>query len=375
MSKVAIVRCKSYDKDLLFKALNKGISLIGGIETIVKENSRVLIKPNLLSARRPEEAVTTHPEFVRAVIRMLKERNCDISVGDSPSGYGSNLVDNIYEVTGIKSVCSQENVNLVKFDEATVIDGIPIARHALKQDAVISLPKFKTHGITVITGAIKNMFGLVTGLTKVEFHKKFPSPDEFSRFIARFFSSVKPTLSIVDGILAMDGEGPSGGRVRNLGLVVMGKDAVSVDSVLAGIANIDVKNVSSIVEAGRLNLGEADINNIEILGERLQDAVVKDFKLAGRSVLLSLPAPLMNVISGLVSFKPHINKKKCTRCNICLKSCPVDTIEERGGYLEIRHDKCINCLCCFEVCTFGAVSIKKSFLVGLISRIKSSENF
>src|SRR3990167_3652862 len=104
MSKVAIVRCKSYDKDLLFEALNKGISLIGGIETIVKENSRVLIKPNLLSARRPEEAVTTHPEFVRAVIRMLKERNCNISVGDSPSGYGSNLVDNIYEVTGIKSV-------------------------------------------------------------------------------------------------------------------------------------------------------------------------------------------------------------------------------------------------------------------------------
>ncbi len=370
-SKVSIVRCKSYDKDLLFEALNKGISLIGGVETIVKENSGVLIKPNLLSARKPDEAVTTHPEFIRAIIKVLKKRNCKISLGDSPSGYGSNLVEKIYEVTGMQSVCRQEGINLIKFDEAVMIDGIPVAKSILESDLVISVPKFKTHNITVLTGAIKNMFGAVTGLTKVEFHKRFPSPAEFSRFIARVFSLTKPGLSIADGIIAMEGEGPSGGRPRNLGVVVIGCDAVSVDAVLAHIANIPVKEITTIVEANRLGLGESDISNIEVLGEDLKEIAVKDFRLPCISVLMKLPRPVAKGIARFITFKPHIDKRQCTMCNICVKSCPVSTIKERKGHLKIYYDKCINCMCCFEVCTFGAVKIKKSLLVKIFSIVKS----
>lgn len=375
MSKVAIIKCKNYDPEMLLEALNRGFSLIGGLHSLVKEGSSVLIKPNLLSARKPDEAVTTHPEFVRAIIKMLKKRNCKISIGDSPSGYGSNLTDRIYEITGMKALCSEENVRLIRFDEAKIIDGIPIARSMLESDLVISAPKLKTHGITVITGAIKNMFGAVVGLTKVEFHKKFPKPKQFSKFIARVFSLAKPGLSIVDAISAMEGEGPSGGLPRNVGLILMGQDAVSVDTVIAHLINVDAKNITSISEAARLKLGESDIRNIEIVGENLKDVVIKDFKLAGNSIFSRLPEPILESIASLIRFRPYIDTEKCTRCNICVKSCPTGMIKEKNSHLKISYDNCINCLCCFEVCTFGAVNIKKSFLIRLISKIKSSENF
>lgn len=371
MSKVAIVKCKDYERETLNVTLERGFSLIGGLDSLVKENSTVLIKPNLLSARKPEEAVTTHPEFIRAIIKILKKKNCNISLGDSPSGYGSNLIDSIYEVTGMKALCSEEDVRLVKFDEARIIDSIPIAKNVLESDLVITVPKLKTHGITVITGAIKNMFGAVVGLTKVEFHKKFPKPKQFSKFIARVFSLVRPGLSIVDAISAMEGEGPSGGLPRNLGVMLMGQDAVSVDAVIAHLINIDPKNITSVSEAARLKLGEADIRNIEILGESLKDVAVKDFKLAGNSILSRLPEPILESIASLINFKPYIDTAKCTRCNICVKSCPTGMIKEKNNHLRISYDNCINCLCCFEVCTFGAVNIKKSLLVKIFSIIQS----
>ncbi len=371
MSKVSILKCKSYDTVLIYKTLSEGFSLLGGLDNIITENSNVLIKPNLLSAKDPKEAVTTHPEFVRAIIRVLKERNCKISVGDSPSGYGSKLVDRVYDVTGMKDVCAQENVELVKFDKAREIDGIPIAELVLDADLVISVPKLKTHGITTLTGAVKNMYGGIPGLAKVEFHKQFPDPAEFSKFVAKTFSLMKPGLAIVDGICAMDGEGPSGGSIKNLGLIIMGQDAVSVDAVLADITGMDIKKMYSINRAD----GVSDISKIQVIGEKLKGVKASGFKLPSSSIIDKIPKPILKVIIKLVSFKPRIDAKNCTRCSICVKSCPVETIIQKSpeDFPYISYDKCITCLCCYESCTYDAVKINKSLLVkffSLLYRIK-----
>ncbi|MBM3254598.1 MAG: 4Fe-4S dicluster domain-containing protein, partial [Candidatus Omnitrophica bacterium] len=168
-------------------------------------------------------------------------------------------------------------------------------------------------------------------------------------------------------ILAMDGEGPSGGRIRNLGLIVIGQDAVSVDTILARIANIDVNEISTITEVNKLGIGESNLEAIEIRGENLKAITVKDFKLPSSSILARLPKPIVKNVARLITFKPYINKKQCTRCNICVRSCPVNTIKEKNNYLQINYSGCINCMCCFEVCAFGAVEIKRSFLVKIFS--------
>ncbi|MFH0839048.1 MAG: DUF362 domain-containing protein [Candidatus Omnitrophota bacterium] len=370
MSKVAIVKCSTYDREALFEALSKSLSLIGGIDTLLAAHAKVLIKPNLLSARNPDEAVTTHPEFVRALIRVLKQKKCDISVGDSPSGFSGDFVERVYEVTGMKAVCAEEGAVLVKFDESKIINGIPIAKRVLESDVVISLPKFKTHGLVVMTGAIKNMYGAVPGLSKVEFHKKFPDPGEFSKLIVDVFSLARPHLSIVDGIWSMDGDGPAGGRVRHLGLIIAGFDAVSVDSVLCRIVGIKPDEIDMIAEAHRRNLGTSHSDDIEVLGENIKDVAVTDFRLASSSILKKIPPPLMKMLSRFIFLRPYINTVLCVTCRMCVKNCPMHTIIQKDNYLKIDYSTCINCLCCFEVCPHAAIEIRKSFLVKIFSLLQ-----
>ena len=365
MAKVSIVRCEYYDTGKVYDAVKRSVDLIGGIEAFVSPGMKVLLKPNLLSARVPEDAVDTHPEIVRAVVRLVKSAGAVPYIGDSPGGYGKNI-DQIFEKSGMKKIAEEELVRLDRFTASRLVSGIPIARQIFDSDRVISIPKFKTHSITVLTAAIKNMFGAVVGLYKAECHSRSPKEEDFSKIIAKVYSIAKPHLTILDGITAMEGDGPSSGVIRKMNLIMAGEDAIAIDSCLAKIVGVAPLDMLVTKEAYEAKLGEADLSKIEILGDDLNNFIAKDFKLPQTTPLKYLPKSVINCIASLIRFRPYIDIGPCRRCNLCKITCPVNCIEIEKDYCRIDYKKCIRCLCCHEVCPYRAISIKRNILTKLV---------
>ena len=355
-SKVSIVKCEGYDQPKVYEAVKKSLDLLGGIDKFVKPNQKVLIKPNLLKIAAPEEAATTHPEFIRAVIKLIKLKTNNIYVGDSPAGFIK--AEAVYEKCGIVQICQQENVELVLFDRITNIEGIPFAAIMQEVDVIISLPKFKTHNLTTITAAIKNVFGLIPGLYKVKCHKDAPNFKVFSRLIAKIYQYARADLSIVDSILAMEGDGPAAGTARSMGLVVASRDAVSVDSVLTKIIGLNPCDIISTKEAQNLGLGVADLSQIEICGQAIELVEVVDFKLPRIVMLYKAPNFIARFLLKIVPLVMGIDYNQCSGCNLCKNSCPAQAISVHKGKLKIDSRRCILCLCCSEVCPQRAIYIR-----------------
>lgn len=365
MAKVSIIRCADYETANVFNAVKRAVDLIGGIDTFVKSGMKVLLKPNLLSARVPEDAVDTHPEVVRAVVRLVKGAGAVPYVGDSPGGYGKNIYE-VFEKSGIKRIAEEEGVELKRFTASRFVNGIPVARQIFDSDCVISIPKLKTHSITVLTAAIKNMFGAVVGLYKAQCHSRAPKDEDFSRIIAKVYSIAKPHLTIVDGIIAMEGDGPSSGVIRQMNLIMAGMDAVAIDSCLAKIIGIEPLDILVTKKAYEAKLGEADLSKIEVMGDGLDTFIAKDFKLPQTTPLKFLPRSVANGVASLIKFKPYIDIKICKRCNLCKIACPVSCIEIEKYYCRIDYKKCSRCLCCHEVCPYRAISIKRNILTKMV---------
>jgi len=366
-SRVSLVRCGSYNTDEVMQAVKRSVDLLGGIANFVKPSDKVLIKPNILSARRPEDAVCTHPEVVRAVIKLVKGRGADVVVGDSPGGFINN-VEEVYEVSGIAKVARDEKVDLVKFAFTKTVDGFPLSVRVLQADKVISIPKFKTHEVTGITAAIKNMYGALSGLYKTQCHAMAPREKEFAKIIVKVFSLVKPALNIIDAVWSMEGEGPSAGEPRKTDFLMAGSDAAAIDSLLAVLIGQKPYKFSFIKECRIMRLGETDISNIDILGDRFSDFSIKDFKLAkGMGIFKYMPKYVADIAGLLLRFWPEIDNETCKKCNLCRSSCPVRAIYvQEGGFYTVDLSKCINCMCCREICPYKAVRIKRSWLARMI---------
>ncbi|OGW93396.1 MAG: hypothetical protein A3K16_01615 [Omnitrophica bacterium RIFCSPLOWO2_01_FULL_45_24] len=365
MAKVSIIRCPDYETANVFNAVKRAVDLIGGIDTFVKPGMKVLLKPNLLSARVPDDAVDTHPEVVRAVVRLVKGAGAVPCIGDSPGGYGKNI-DEVFEKSGIKRMAEEEGVELERFTASRFVNGTPIARQIFDSDRVISIPKLKTHSVTVLTAAIKNMFGAVVGLYKAQCHSRAPKEEDFCRIIAKVYSIARPHLTIVDGIIAMEGDGPSSGAIRKMNLIMAGMDAVAIDSCLAKIMGVKPLDILVTKEAYEAKLGEADMSKIEVMGDDLDTFIAKDFKLPQTTPLKFLPRSVMNGIASLIKFKPYIDIGICRRCNLCKIACPVSCIEIEKNYCRIDYKKCVRCLCCHEVCPYRAISIKRNILTKMV---------
>jgi uncharacterized protein (DUF362 family)/NAD-dependent dihydropyrimidine dehydrogenase PreA subunit len=365
MAKVSIARCESYDTARVAEAVRKSVDLTGGIGSFVKPGMKVLLKPNMLSPHTPDEAVTTHPEVIRAVGRLVKEAGGIVWLGDAPGGYGYNI-DEILEKTGIGDVAAEEGIEIKKFTVSRMVDGVPLSRHVLEADLVISIPKLKTHSITVITAAVKNMFGSVVGLYKAECHSRAPKEEDFAKIMTKVFSLARPRLTVVDGIVGMEGDGPSAGRARKLNLIMAGTDAVAIDACVSKVTGIKPFDVLVTKHAHEAGLGEADLARIETAGDNIEDFIVKDFKLPQTTPLRFMPKGVMNSVASLIRFRPHIDMLKCKRCNLCKVACPVECITIEKFKCAIDYDKCIRCLCCHEVCPYRAISIKRNVLTRMI---------
>lgn len=365
MAKVSIIHCSDYDTAKVCAAVKRAVDSIGGIEFFVKPGMKVLIKPNLLSARPPEDGVDTHPEVVRAVIRLVKSAGAEVKIGDSPGGYHKDM-NEVFEASGMSRIAEEEGAALASFAKSKFVDGFPIAREVFECDLMISIPKLKTHIITVITAALKNTYGTVTGLYKTECHSKAPREEDFARIVAKIHSISRPRLNILDAVVAMEGDGPSSGTLRNMGLVMASADAVAMDSCIAKLVGLEPLDVLVTKEAYAMGLGEADLSKIEITGDDIKTFDVHNFRLPQTLPIKYIPRGIANSIASLVKFRPAIDRSVCRRCNLCKVSCPVSAIEsdERGYYID--YAKCIGCMCCHEVCPYRAIGVKRNILTKMI---------
>ncbi|MCG2711897.1 MAG: DUF362 domain-containing protein [Candidatus Omnitrophica bacterium] len=352
-SKVSIIRCQSYCPEEIYAAVKKSVDLIGGIENFLKRGQKVLLKPNLLKEAAPEEAVTTHPEFIRAVIRLVKTQTDNIFIGDSPGGLVKT--QSVYKSCGIEKVANEERVQLIQFNSIVKKGNIPFAKIIDEVDVIFSLPKFKTHNLTVITAALKNVFGLIPGLYKVHVHKQAPNFIKFAGELAHIYSLATPQLSIVDAVIAMHGDGPAAGDPYHLGLVVTSSDALSIDAILSKIIGLEPLSVPSTNAAACMKLGQADINNINIAGECLEDIIVKDFNLPKISALFKMPNLLAKSLLRFIPLMMGIDHLKCNGCMACKNICPQGAIKDVRGRLRLDFRRCILCLCCSEMCPNNAI--------------------
>jgi len=366
-SRVALTRCTSYSLEQVDSAVNKALDLLGGIESFIKPKSKVLIKPNLLMDNKPEDCITTHPRVLESVIKALKKTNSDIFVGDSPSVFGDVMeAEKVYEATGTKEACQRQGVELVYFDKVVIKNGIPLTEWIERCDYIINLPKFKTHGLTKLTAGIKNLYGLILGMHKVKIHRDCLEVGTFSKKLVDIFELVKPTLTIVDGVIALEGDGPGpSGTKTDTEFIMASQDAVAIDSVLATIMGIFPKDIPTTKEASLRNLGESDLNSIDVVGEKLGEFIRSDFKLPKTSFISSMPKPAVNVLKQLMGYKMQVIKESCKACKRCIEICPVGAIrlEEKAF---INPHKCILCCCCQEICPHNAITLKKSLVLKML---------
>ncbi|MFH0924123.1 MAG: DUF362 domain-containing protein [bacterium] len=371
--KVSVVKCPDYNENNVTNALQKALTLIGGLEQVVKKGDKVLLKVNLLQAKAPEASITTHPQVVKSLVRILQDLGAVPLIGDSPGGAFLNI-DKTWQVTGMSQVAEETGAKLVSFekDSPVKIDNLNgiffknfyIARPILEVDKIISVPKLKTHGQTLLTGALKNFLGVIPGLQKVEFHRRCPKPFQLAEALVELFSVVRPQLAVMDSIMALEGNGPgTGGVPRLVGCILVSKDIVAIDAVASSIVKVEPENVLTTKIATERNLGQGRLEYIDIVGENIENVCIKDFKLPKGSPLTSkLPGFAVKWITSLIRVRPEINKKKCTQCQVCIKSCPVNAVRAVANYLVVDDAACIECLCCHEFCPNKAILLKRSFL-------------
>lgn len=379
---VSVVGCEKYDEQLVFEKVKQSIDLLGGIEKFVQKDERVALKVNLLMKANPEKCATTHPFVVKAVAKLCQEIGAKVVIVDSAGGpYTSGYMNSIYKASGMEQIASELGVELnqnfefkaIECENAVVGKKFDVLQTLFDSDKIINLCKLKTHAFTGFTNAVKNMFGAIPGLTKVEMHGKYRDIDVFSDFlydIHEFFKG-KLVLNVSDAVMAMEGEGPSNGSPRFVGAITASASALSLDLCALKLINADCEKMPTILKAKQRGLIEN--YDFESVGDEIEKFVVKDFNLVVPNLKKPyanfVPQFLQNFVHNIMTQKPKIAQKDCKGCRKCFEHCPVKAISmvKKGGktVASIDYNKCIRCFCCQELCPFGVIKIKS----GMIYRI------
>jgi uncharacterized protein (DUF362 family)/ferredoxin len=388
-STVSIVGCKDFVPDAVYRAISDSVNLAGGLDVAGKS---VLLKPNMLATASPEQAVSTHPEFLRAAIRVMRDRGASrILVGDSPAFQST---DAIGMWNGLKPVALQEGAEWVDFGnpfdvetpQALLVKRFTVARVVTEVDVVVSLCKLKTHGLMYFTGAVKNLFGIIPGLRKSALHMRFPGKVEFGTMLADLTLAVRSSYAIMDGIVAMEGAGPYAGKPRKLGLVLAGADIFAVDWVASSIIGYDPLDIpylrvaagGSVKQPGAPSVSNPygfEPSGISTSGLAPESVQLKDFKLV-RVVdddQAIKKGPLSRAFRNLMVLRPVFNRKLCVLCGACVKICPTKALDviasnkvrnPKAGrnMIAIDYHACIRCYCCHEVCTEHAIDLRRRLL-------------
>lgn len=321
---------------------------------LIKRNDRVLIKPNLLSAASPRKAVVTHPLIVKAAVEYVLQKGGRPLVADSPA-IGS--FEKILKESGIRDALSGLDVACRAFESSLNVDigepfhTIEIAEDALNADVIINLPKLKTHGQMLLTLGVKNLFGCIVGYRKPEWHMRTGiNRVMFAKLLVLIYQRVMPSATVLDGILAMEGEGPgASGIPRDIGVLIGSRDAYAVDNIVCRMIGLEPDNLLTLKTAQELGFSEEDI---EIDGYL---PVIKDFKLPETGPLMFGPKLFHGFIRRYLLQRPIQDVRSCKMCGECWKFCPAGAIAPHENVLDFDYDRCIRCYCCIEICPHGSL--------------------
>lgn len=377
-SSVSIVRCPNYDEGKVLSALRQSIDLIGGIQAFVNKGSRVLLKPNLLYGKSPEKAVTTHPSILRGMIQIVREAGGVPFIGDSPS-VGSLM--KTAEKAGIKAVADEMKCPLVEFNKPVlppkrkgkIFKQLEIDQTVLEVDVIINLPKFKTHSLTLLTLGVKNLFGCIPGPRKALWHLKAGEDRKtFAQILVDVYQIIHPSLTILDGIVGMEGNGPNSGQPIPLGLILASGDSLSLDQIVCDLLGVSRESLLTNRVAFEQGLGK---DGIEVVGEKVEDVRIPHFQFPTLSQPdWNLPGFLRRALKNALTSKPVVQEEICDACDRCSEICPPRALARRGKDLVFDYKQCIRCFCCLEVCPEGAISIKPGWALKLVSRKSKVES-
>lgn len=368
MSKVVISKCESYELENLKKTIQESVEVIGGWGKFIKKDQKVLLKVNLIGPKKAEKAATTNPEFVRAVGQLVKAQGAKVFVGDSSGGAiaGMAPTKKSFTVSGIEKVADEEGFTIVNFDEVGPLlvelsgnhnKDLYITKAFSEMDVVINLPKMKTHSMGIYTGAIKNLFGGIPGLRKALYHKNAPNPIDFGEVLADIHCAIdNMPLHIMDGVISMQGEGPTAGSPYPAAKILVSEDPLALDRIAIGMMGINPDRVSILGASIKRNIGEWHLDKIEVVGDA---SVLENYELPkGYTQNIIRDHSKVKTVIDFFKVVPVVNQKKCIGCDSCVDSCPVEAID-RGTKL-IDYELCIDCLCCHELCMSEAVDLKSN---------------
>ena len=384
-NQVYIASCPDYAQaEAAIRAL---VGRMGGMERFVRPGERIALKTNLLRPAPPESAICTHPAVVEAVARLVREAGGTPVICDSPGGalHKEGVLRGLYEKTGMAAAAAAAGAELgldpstrtVSLPEGRVLRQAEIIAPVAEADGVIDLCKMKTHVLMSMTGAVKNLFGVLPGLAKVGYHATHPDHAAFADVLLDLTAYVKPRLSLMDGILAMEGDGPgSSGTPRQAGLLLASANPLALDTAAGAIMNLPRQDNPVLLAAERRGLTPCRMEDVELIGGTVEELRMADYKFPAstKSNLMDFLGPLARPAERLckkaLSQTPRIDGAKCVGCGICAKSCPGQAIAMTapGKKARISQKACIHCYCCHELCPQKAVELHQSWLGRLLTK-------
>ncbi|MBR5514575.1 MAG: DUF362 domain-containing protein [Clostridia bacterium] len=383
MTDVAVVSCVDYTEENVDNALKEVLYAINGLDEI-KAGMKVAIKVNLVAGAKPEKAVTTHPQMICSLSKLLLEKGAEVIVGDSPGGlYTAAYVNGVYSVSGLKAV-EKAGAKLnrdfsektAEFPEGAVLKDFKYTAWLDSADVIINFAKLKTHGMMGMSSAAKNMFGAIPGTIKPEYHFRFPDYDKFADMLIDIDEYFKPVLNIVDAVTGMEGNGPTMGTPRHIGCIIASKNPHKADMVCAQILGIENEKLPTLVCAKKRGLCPENINDLDIYGN-YKDFYIPDYQNIAHSASIVFergkPGIISNTMSGIIRFaiksKPVLKKSECVGCRVCENICPAKAIVMKKGKAQINRKECIACFCCQEFCPKGAMKSKRPFIAKMLEKI------
>ena len=370
MGIVSVCKVADYQAERLDAAIEQHFSRIHA-EELIKPGMRVLLKPNLVAGRKPETAVTTRAELLRAICKKLKSMGVsEIVIADSPGGlYTPAALHSIYSVSGLKELSDVATLNQnVGWKQVFCPEGFKnrtfnIIEPILEADVIINVAKLKTHGMTMLSAGIKNLFGSIPGLQKPEMHYRHPELDAFSNMLCELAKFVNPVITILDAIDCMEGNGPTGGTVKHMGLTLAARNVFEQDAYASSLMGLAPENVAMLRIAKER--GWYDPAALELIGDAAQPAdppfILPDS--AGVDFAGKLPGfmqgPASKFLKKVFHTVPKLNKSKCVGCGKCAESCPTHIIKIENGKAQFTAKGCISCFCCQEMCPAHAIDVRR----------------
>jgi uncharacterized protein (DUF362 family)/NAD-dependent dihydropyrimidine dehydrogenase PreA subunit len=376
MTIVAAKKCAGYQREELAAKLDLLLDELGGLANFVKQGDRVVFKTNLLMGKSPEAAVTTNPELIRVLAQKVKALGAKVVIADSPGGpFNEKLLKRAYQKSGLYQLAAEENLELNyntdsrkhEYQAGKINKSFQLASYLENADLIINLPKLKTHGLTMYTGAVKNLFGCIPGILKAEYHLRMQAVEDFSRMLNDLAGLVNPALTIMDAVVGMEGDGPSNGRPKEFNYLLASTSPYYLDLAAVSLMGIDpVEKVPSVKAALDDQLIQKD--NLELRGDPIQaPAAVEIPKIEKENNLFDtkLPTFLSDILEKFLRPKPVFKEDKCVGCRTCAENCPPNAITMVDNFPEVELETCIRCFCCQELCSYDAVEIKYPLLARL----------